>query len=72
MEMVKGPDPISSSYKLSKPIGNSSKPIKVYFRPKNRPVNKLRMNMKVALNPKFKKDQVISLQDSSSDDEEGK
>ena len=30
------------------------------------------MNMKAVLNPKFKKDQVISLQDSSSDDEEGK
>ena len=28
--------------------------------------------MKAVLNPKFKKDQVISLQDSSSDDEEGK
>ena len=28
--------------------------------------------MKAILDPKFKKDQVISLHDSSSDDEEGK
>ena len=39
---------------------------------KTRPVYKLRMNMKAVLNPKFKKDQVISMRDSSSDDEEGK
>ena len=40
------------------------------FRPKTRPVNKLRMNMKALLNPRFNKKKVISVQDSSSDDEE--
>ena len=32
----------------------------------------MRLNMKAVLDPKFKKDQVISVHDSSSDDEEGK
>ena len=72
IEMVKELDLVYSSNKLSKPTRQSSKPIKVYFKPKTTLVNKLRMNMKVVLNPKFKKNQFITLHDSSSEDEEGK
>ena len=60
---------------LSKPSNFtecSFKPVKVYQRPKTRPVNKLRLNVKEILDPKIKKDQIISVQDSSSDDEEDK
>ena len=54
IEIVKkGPDHVSSLNKPSKPIEYSSKPLKVYFRPKKRPVNKLRLNMKEILDPKF-------------------
>ena len=56
IEIVKkGPDHVSSLNKPSKPIEYSSKPLKVYFRPKTRLVNKLRLNMKSVLDPKFKK-----------------
>ena len=54
MDMVKkGSDRVSSSNKLSKPTGHSSKTLKVYFRLKNQLVNKVMMNMKAVLNPKF-------------------
>ena len=74
-EMVivnKGLDLVSYPSKPSKPTECSSKPLKVYFRTKTRPVNNLRLNMKAALDPEIRKDQIISVQDSSSDDEEGK
>ena len=74
IEIVKkGPDLVSSSLnKILKPRGHSSKPLKVYFRPKTWPVNKLRLNMKSVLDPKFKKDLVIiRVRCSSSDHEEG-
>ena len=73
IEIVKkGLDLVSSLNKPSKPTEYSSKPLKVYFRPKIWPINKLRLNMRVVLDPKFKKYQVINVQDSSSDDKEGK
>ena len=70
MEIVKkGPKLVSSLSKPLKPTECSSKPFKVYFRPKIRPANKLRLNMKAVLNPKIKKDKIISVHDSSSDGE---
>ena len=52
------------------PTESSSKLVKVYSRPKTRPINKLRLNMKLVLNPKIKKNQVIEVQESSDDEED--
>ena len=38
------------------------------WRPKTRPRNKLRLNMKKLLNPKLNKEEVIVIEDSSSDE----
>ena len=73
MEIVKkGSDPVSSHSKPSKPTECSSNLVNVYFMPKTRPINKLRLNMKAMLYPKIKKYQIITVHDSSSDDEEDK
>lgn len=52
------------------PKKTSSKPFVVYQRPKNRSVNKLRLNMRAVLEPKIKKDQTLEVQDSSDDEED--
>ena len=38
------------------------------WRPKTRAVNKLRLNMKILLNPKMKKEKITVIQDSSSEE----
>ena len=48
----------------------SSKPVKVYSRPKSCAINKLRLNMKAVLNPKIKKNETIEVQESSDDEED--
>ena len=74
IETVKeGPIHIVSSFKkISELTRFSFKPLEVFSRPKTRPVKKLWMNMKALLNSRFNKMQVISVQDTSSDDEENK
>ena len=54
----------SHTKKISEQIRFPFKP----FRPKTLSVNKIRMNMKALLNPRFNKKKVISVQDTSSDD----
>ena len=66
------PDLNFSLSKPSKLTECSSKRVKVYYRTNTRPIDKLRLNMKAMLYPKIKKDHIISVQDSSSDDEEDK
>ena len=52
------------------PTESSSKLVKFYSRPKSHPIKKLRLNMKVVLNPKIKTNQVIEVQESSDDEED--
>ena len=59
-----------SHIKFLIPTESSSKPVKVYSRIKTRPVKTLRLNMKVVLNPKIKRNQVIEVQESLDDEED--
>ena len=65
VEIQTGKEWPSHTKEIAAHIGFPFKP----FRPKTRSVNRFWMNMKVLLNPRFNKKQVISVQDSSSDDE---
>ena len=65
VEIQIGEEGPSHTKEIAKHIRFPFKP----FRPKTRSVNRFRMNMKALLNPRFNKKKVISVQDSSSDDE---
>ena len=49
------------------PVTSLSKPQNVKWRPKTRPKNNLRINMRAILDPKFKRDAITTIEDSASE-----
>ena len=51
-------------------VTSLSEPQIFKWRPKTRPKNKLRMNMREILDPKFKRDAMTTIEDSSSEEDQ--
>ena len=51
------------------PVTSLSEPQTIKWRPKIRPKNKLRMNMREILDPKFKRDAITTIEEYSSEED---